>query len=97
MMIIETRLVILLAILITINIIPIIGIIRSAFVFRYRMSLIKKISVAAQEDIGNRVFDFMCRYDYFNKISYGQMLFKFWRSFLKSFYKEYDFLYPKNN
>ena len=65
-----------------------IGVFQNMRVFRYRGRVVNRTSALANIDIDKGNYDsWRQRYDLFDKVSYFEMVFKFWRSF-DSFYPE---------
>lgn len=56
--------------------------IRNNMVYRYRTEMVRRISAASKQ---NLLDEWMWRYDEFDAVPYGDMVFKFWKP-LKSFY-----------
>ena len=60
--------------------------IRNYLVFRYRNEFVIKIAMKSREDAENNL-SWRWRFDEYDKISYQEMLFKFWRR-IDSFYEK---------
>ena len=59
---------------------------RNSRVFKYRMELIDKLSEAAKKDI-DAGLDPQWRYAEFNKVTYNEMVYRFWKP-LDNFYEK---------
>lgn len=65
--------------------------VRNEMVYRYSMTAIEKIHTLNIRDIENGKYDVDWRYDILNKVTYHEMVLKFWKP-LDSFYKDKSFL-----
>lgn len=70
----------------------VIELIRNNRVFKYRITILDRVSVAAKSDL-KKDRDYTWRYDAFIVVNYEKMVFKFWKP-LDSFYKDFSFLDP---
>jgi len=61
---------------------------RNNAVYKYRIGLLDRISKAAEEDI-NMGRDWRWRYDILHKVTYQEMVWKFWKP-ISSFYNHYS-------
>ena len=64
--------------------------VRNNKVFNYRFKILSQIDELAKADI-RQCKEWKWRYDNFSQVSYGRMMWQFWRP-LKSFYKDTNFL-----
>lgn len=63
---------------------------RGRAVFNYRVKILERISAESKIDIeANR--DYQWRYDVFKSVSFGSMVYKFWKP-LDSFYADKSFI-----
>lgn len=65
-------------------VVAIVLMIRNDCTYRYRTQLLKRVSEAAQKDIGYGR-DWEWRYEEFNRVTYERMMYTFWKP-LRSFY-----------
>jgi len=65
--------------------------IRNEMVYRYKQKMLRKVSAAAHRDIWAGKTDWMWRYNTLSSVEYGEMVYKFWRSF-DSFYPDRSFI-----